>query len=147
MFHSVLEVRSGDISLLMLLRRVFLVRRDYRFFEADMIHPNGVAVDYIWDKLVGAMFSDEAVRTMFEVSKPRLGQRQRHISMLHSFILAYFQLDSVLIYGVSWGLSCGVVVCSTSPGWLSMLPVVCGWGVTLSDFARKREHDRQRWCL
>ncbi|CAN0535787.1 unnamed protein product [Scytosiphon promiscuus] len=38
-----------------------------------MIHPNGVAVDYIWDKLVGAMFSNEAVRTMFEVSAPRLG--------------------------------------------------------------------------
>lgn len=53
---------------------MFPVHRDYRFFEADMIHPNGVAVDYIWDKLVGAMFSDEAVRTMFEVSKLRLGQ-------------------------------------------------------------------------
>jgi hypothetical protein len=23
--------------------------RDYRFYEADMIHPNAVAVDYIWD--------------------------------------------------------------------------------------------------
>lgn len=41
--------------------------RDYRFFEADMIHPNEVAVDYIWDKLVDALFSDEAIRTMAEV--------------------------------------------------------------------------------
>eukprot|EP00904_Undaria_pinnatifida_P007462 jgi/Undpi1/3846/HiC_scaffold_16.g07215.m1 len=51
--------------------------RDYRFFEADMIHPNGVAVDYIWDKLVGAMFSDEAVRTMFEVQKVTQGMEHR----------------------------------------------------------------------
>lgn len=41
--------------------------RDYRFFEPDMIHPNSVAVDYIWDKLVMSMFSDEAVRAMHEV--------------------------------------------------------------------------------
>lgn len=34
-----------------------------------MIHPNGVAVDYIWDKLVEAMFSDEAVQTMAEVKR------------------------------------------------------------------------------
>lgn len=43
--------------------------RDYRFYESDMIHPNGVAVEYIWDKLVEAMFSDDAVRTMQEVSE------------------------------------------------------------------------------
>lgn len=41
--------------------------RDYRFFESDMVHPSGVAVDYIWDKLTGAMFSDDAMRTMQEV--------------------------------------------------------------------------------
>lgn len=41
--------------------------RDYRFFESDMVHPNSVAVDYTWDKLVGAMFSDDAIRTMQEV--------------------------------------------------------------------------------
>lgn len=43
--------------------------RDYRFYESDMIHPNGVAVEYIWEKLVEAMFSDDAVRTMQEVSE------------------------------------------------------------------------------
>lgn len=47
-------------------RRV--VRRDYRFFEPDMLHPNSVAVDYIWDKVMGTMFSDEAMHTMAKVS-------------------------------------------------------------------------------
>ncbi len=33
--------------------------RDYRFYKPDMIHPNGVAVDYIWEKLGGSYFSEE----------------------------------------------------------------------------------------
>ncbi|CAN0466964.1 unnamed protein product [Ectocarpus sp. 12 AP-2014] len=51
--------------------------RDYRFFESDMIHPSGVAVDYIWDKLTGAMFSDDAMRTMHEVQKVVQGTEHR----------------------------------------------------------------------
>lgn len=50
--------------------------RDYRFFESDMVHPNSVAVEYIWDKLVGAMFSDEAIRTMHQV---RIGRLRAHV--------------------------------------------------------------------
>lgn len=30
--------------------------RDYRFYKADMIHPNDVAVDYIWDKFRDTYF-------------------------------------------------------------------------------------------
>jgi hypothetical protein len=30
--------------------------RDYRFYESDMIHPNGTAIDYIWEK-----FSDACI--------------------------------------------------------------------------------------
>lgn len=32
--------------------------RDYRFYKADMIHPNEVAEDYIWEKFTGAWFDD-----------------------------------------------------------------------------------------
>jgi hypothetical protein len=34
--------------------------RDYRFYEADMIHPSAEAVDYIWEKFTGAYASDTA---------------------------------------------------------------------------------------
>lgn len=34
--------------------------RDYRFYKADMLHPNEQAVDYIWECLVEEWFSDEA---------------------------------------------------------------------------------------
>jgi hypothetical protein len=30
--------------------------RDYRFYERDLIHPNAVAIDYIWDKLSNYYF-------------------------------------------------------------------------------------------
>lgn len=30
--------------------------RDYRFFEADMIHPNRVAIDYVWQRFGEAFF-------------------------------------------------------------------------------------------
>jgi len=34
--------------------------RDYRFYEQDMIHPSGQAVEYIWERLVESCFSPEA---------------------------------------------------------------------------------------
>lgn len=34
--------------------------RDYRFYKADMLHPNEQAVDYIWEQLVATCFSTEA---------------------------------------------------------------------------------------
>ena len=34
--------------------------RDYRFYAADMLHPSGQAVEYIWERLVDTYFSAEA---------------------------------------------------------------------------------------
>ena len=33
--------------------------RDYRFYESDLIHPNKVAIDYIWEKFADAYFSEK----------------------------------------------------------------------------------------
>ena len=40
--------------------------RDYRFYAADMLHPSEQAVDYIWERLVGWCFSEEAIAFMDE---------------------------------------------------------------------------------
>lgn len=32
--------------------------RDYRYFEEDMVHPNKLAVKYVWERLVGHLFSE-----------------------------------------------------------------------------------------
>ncbi|MCR5076882.1 MAG: GSCFA domain-containing protein [Prevotella sp.] len=43
--------------------------RDYRFYKADMLHPSGQAVDYIWERLVETCFSAEA-RKFLEAWRP-----------------------------------------------------------------------------
>jgi lysophospholipase L1-like esterase len=38
--------------------------RDYRFYAEDMIHPNQVAIDYIWERFAESWISNEAQQTM-----------------------------------------------------------------------------------
>jgi len=38
--------------------------RDYRFYEADMIHPNSTAVNYIWELFKISWLSDKTKETM-----------------------------------------------------------------------------------
>lgn len=40
--------------------------RDYRFYKADMLHPNEQAVEYIWEQLVTTCFSAEAKQFLEE---------------------------------------------------------------------------------
>lgn len=41
--------------------------RDYRFYEKDMVHPNTMAVDYIWEKFRYAWISESAYPVMERV--------------------------------------------------------------------------------
>jgi hypothetical protein len=43
--------------------------RDYRFYEADLIHPNGQAIDYIWQHFSDTFFNDETKAIIREVEK------------------------------------------------------------------------------
>ena len=43
--------------------------RDYRFYKEDMIHPNNIAVNYIWEKLSKKWFSDETLQTTEQIQK------------------------------------------------------------------------------
>ena len=40
--------------------------RDYRFYDADMLHPSEQAVEYIWERFSAAYFGDEANTFMAE---------------------------------------------------------------------------------
>ena len=42
--------------------------RDYRFYEADMLHPNVIAVDYIWEKFKSVWLTEDAIKTSEIVS-------------------------------------------------------------------------------
>ena len=43
--------------------------RDYRFYEADMIHPNQVAIDYIWNHFQTAFFEDNTKNLNIKIKK------------------------------------------------------------------------------
>lgn len=43
--------------------------RDYRFYNEDMVHPNALAVKYIWERFVNTYFSDSSKSIIAEWSK------------------------------------------------------------------------------
>lgn len=47
--------------------------RDYRFYADDMIHPNTLAVNYIWEKFKSVWISDDSFKTMADVDKVQKG--------------------------------------------------------------------------
>lgn len=51
--------------------------RDYRFFAEDMIHPNAIAIKYIWEKFAEAWFSPEAMSAIKKVEDIRKGFSHR----------------------------------------------------------------------
>ncbi|NRT13734.1 hypothetical protein HNP99_000059 [Flavobacterium sp. 28A] len=42
--------------------------RDYRFYNADMLHPNQVAIDYIWERFGATTIAEAAHETMESVA-------------------------------------------------------------------------------
>ncbi|KAF2519601.1 GSCFA domain-containing protein [Flavobacterium salilacus subsp. salilacus] len=51
--------------------------RDYRFYASDMIHPNNVAIDYIWERFTESCIAPEAYNTMKEVDAIQKGLQHR----------------------------------------------------------------------
>ena len=47
--------------------------RDYRFYKEDMIHPNQIAINYIWEKFYENWLSDEAIDLKKQVIKIQRG--------------------------------------------------------------------------
>ncbi|MDF4203954.1 GSCFA domain-containing protein [Maribacter sp. SA7] len=51
--------------------------RDYRFYAKDMIHPNEVAIDYIWEKFVEVWIDEATSVTMKKVGEVQRGLRHK----------------------------------------------------------------------
>ncbi len=51
--------------------------RDYRFYNEDMVHPNNIAINYIWSKFSEAWFSDDSKETMLKVETIQKGLAHR----------------------------------------------------------------------
>jgi hypothetical protein len=51
--------------------------RDYRFYEADLLHPNAIAVDYIWEKFTESLINPSVYSLMKEVDSIRKSLHHR----------------------------------------------------------------------
>lgn len=51
--------------------------RDYRFYAADMLHPNQIAIDYIWERFSAAFFDAGTIAVISEVAQIRRSLEHR----------------------------------------------------------------------
>lgn len=58
--------------------------RDYRFYESDLIHPNPIAIDYIWEKFTTAFCSEETLAICNELHKFRSFEAHKPLTNLQS---------------------------------------------------------------
>ncbi|MCM4163573.1 MULTISPECIES: GSCFA domain-containing protein [unclassified Arenibacter] len=55
--------------------------RDYRFFATDMVHPNDLAISYIWEKFKRVWISETSFKTMDQVEAIQKGLLHRPFDM------------------------------------------------------------------
>lgn len=75
--------------------------RDYRFYAEDMIHPNEIAVNYIWEKFQ-IWIADEALKVMDEIDfiqkglhhRPFIKNSEAHQQFLQNLKLKQKQLQA-----------------------------------------------------
>jgi hypothetical protein len=79
--------------------------RDYRYYETDMLHPNKLATDYIWEKFSETHFSEKCLSAINEIKviaearmhRPRNIHSEAHQKFLKKQIKLIDQLE--LKYG------------------------------------------------
>ena len=59
--HEIAQEFPGQVTYFPAFEIMMDELRDYRFYEKDLIHPNEIAVDYIWQKFKETYFSNELV--------------------------------------------------------------------------------------
>ncbi|MDR0230179.1 MAG: GSCFA domain-containing protein [Flavobacteriaceae bacterium] len=76
--HQMLEeVNNSDLSYFPAYEVVMDELRDYRFYTADLLHPNGIAIDYIWERFVQTSISEEMYPIMKKVDEVQKGLAHR----------------------------------------------------------------------
>jgi len=60
--HTV--VKKGNISYFPAYEILMDELRDYRFYAEDMLHPNQIAIDYIWEQFCETWLEDTTLQTM-----------------------------------------------------------------------------------
>jgi hypothetical protein len=76
------------------------ILRDHRFYDADMVHPNYLATQYIWERLVESCMDEAVLEPMKQMEqlykarhhKPKDIRSQAH----HDFLRQHATLCEVL---------------------------------------------------
>ena len=58
--------------------------RDYRFYKQDMVHPNQIAIDYVWEKFQSIWINPEVNSTMQEVNQLQKGLTHKPFNPMSS---------------------------------------------------------------
>ncbi|MDT8414076.1 MAG: GSCFA domain-containing protein [Flavobacteriaceae bacterium] len=99
--HHFLEINQNpNISYFPAYELVMDELRDYRFYAPDLLHPNEVAIDYIWARFTEKYISSEGLATMQKVSdiQKRLQHRpfDRNTEMYKKFQQElYLKMDAL----------------------------------------------------
>ncbi len=57
--------------------------RDYRFFKIDRIHPTDEAIDYVWNRMMQTLCTDQSIQICKHVEKQRMAE-SHHLLFLDS---------------------------------------------------------------
>ncbi len=58
--------------------------RDYRFYDEDMIHPSGSAINYIWEAFSGCYLDDATIKLWKEAMKVTKARSHRFLTDSHT---------------------------------------------------------------
>ncbi|MCG2459798.1 GSCFA domain-containing protein [Flavobacteriaceae bacterium F89] len=84
--------------------------RDYRFYADDMVHPNALAIDYIWERFTEVWISDTAFPTMEKIDtiqkgllhrpfNPESGQHRQFVGSLQEKIDFLQRQHPFMVFG------------------------------------------------
>jgi hypothetical protein len=75
--HNVIDVRASSEGYFPSYEIMMDELRDYRFYAADMLHPNQMAIDYIWERFAETYFTADCTAIMEEVDSIQKGENHR----------------------------------------------------------------------
>ena len=70
-------IQGGDTAYFPAYELLLDELRDYRFYAEDLVHPNTLAITYIWEKFKEAWISESVTAVMQEVEEIRKGLAHR----------------------------------------------------------------------
>jgi hypothetical protein len=80
--------------------------RDYRFYDEDMLHPNKIAINYIWERVRDCFIDKDVAGIMKEVEKVVQAARHRPFNPKSEPYQAFVQqtLDKIAYLKEQYGI-------------------------------------------